>query len=134
LCCQPHRLGPTTRFVIIDPTDGIVGNPAAPGSVDNTVQVRIEARDVHNNLVVTETRSVDIHLTNSATPVGGATVALVAGVGLKNIENTIPGTVVISLVDSQGTMVDVTSTQNVVIVPGTSFNLCVSPSDPRCCG
>ncbi len=108
-----------TRFVIIDPADGTVGNP---------VQVVVQAQDQFGNVVATESRDVTLNTTGSAT--GGGLVNIQGGVGALFINDLVPETVNLSLQDTQGTGLIVSSTQNVVFSIGAVAKFVIlNPAD-----
>ena len=110
------------------PTDGIVASPTSPGSTDNLVHVVLHALDQYGNVATTESRSVTVHVSGFAFVVGGVyLVPFVNGVASFDMGDHTPETVTISLVDSQGSGLNVASTQAVIIVPGLnsdSFLVC----------
>ena len=106
------------RYVIIDPTDGVVNSPSSPGSVDNQVTVTIRALDQYGNIATAENRDVTLRVSGHAVAPNSGVVNIGSGVGTIQITNTRPETVNLSLLDSSNTGVDVTSTQSVVVVAG----------------
>ncbi|OGY45594.1 MAG: hypothetical protein A2744_04155 [Candidatus Buchananbacteria bacterium RIFCSPHIGHO2_01_FULL_44_11] len=91
------------KFFIVDPSDSVVGVP---------VVIQIEARKQNNQ--VDTTYQNDITLVASGSATGEGLVDVVNGIGTKEINDTVPETVVFSLSDTELTGLDVTSTQNVV--------------------
>lgn len=96
-----------TRLVILNPADGTVDNPIA---------VTIQAQDNSGNIDATFQSDVTLETSGSAS--GGGIVDIVNGVGTTNISNTLAETITLSLLDSQETGLDVSSTQNVVFDVG----------------
>jgi hypothetical protein len=105
-------VGGATQFVILDPADG---------TVDAAITVTVQAQDQFGNLVPTEQR--DVTLTASGSATGAGLVDLVDGVGSLALSNTEPETVTLTLTDTQGTGLDVSSTQDVVFDPGVATTL-----------
>ena len=91
-----------TRFVILDPPDGPVGTP---------ITVTVQAQDGSGTVITSENRDVTLVTTGSAT--GGGLVDIQNGVGTRDINDAVPETVTLSLSDTQGTGLDVSSTQTV---------------------
>lgn len=108
-----------SRFVIVDPADGIAGTP---------VTVRVEVRDANNNLNVEEQRDVTLVTSGSAT--GAGLVNIANGSGTIQINDLVVETVNLSLTDSQGTGLDVSSTQSVAFnATGAARFVILPPSD-----
>ena len=99
---------PATKFVIINPTDGTVD-----ASIAVTVQVQRADNSIDTNY------QNDVTLATSGLATGAGLVSIVNGVGTINISDTLTQTVVLSLIDSQSTGLNVDSTQDVVFAPGT---------------
>lgn len=91
-----------TRFTIIKPNDTLVGT--------NTT-VTIRAEDNSGNLETTYNNSVTLVVSGSA--VGGGVITITNGVGTKTITDTVAETVILSLLDTASTTLDVSSTQTV---------------------
>lgn len=92
-----------TKFVIVDPVDTVVGG---------NVSVTVRAEDNSGNLDTTYQNDVTLVADGSAT--GEGLVSITNGVGTKTITDTVAETVNLILSDSQGTGLNVASTQNVV--------------------
>jgi hypothetical protein len=108
-----------TKFVIQNPTDGVAGK---------AVTVTVDARDDNNNVVMDESRDVTLVVSGSAT--GGGLVDIVNGSGSLAINDIAEETVNLSLTDTKGTGLDVSSTQNVVFAPtGATKFVIVSPAN-----
>jgi hypothetical protein len=103
-----------TKFVIDDPADGVVGD-----------SIVITVRAVDDALSVDTTFQEDVTLVASGSATGEGIVNIVNGVGTLNISDTVAETVNLSLADTQGTGLDVSSTQSVVFATGpvASFSL-----------
>jgi len=110
-----NAFGTTTRFVILDPADG---------TVDTPISVTVQAQDQFGNVVTTEGR--DVTLTASGSASGDGVVNIVNGVGTLAISNTVPETVTLALTDTQGTTLDVSSTQSVVFGTGAATKYVVT--------
>jgi hypothetical protein len=111
----PHA----TQFVIVNPTDGVVGTP---------VTVTVEARDAGNSVFTGENRDVTLVVSGSAT--GGGLVDIVDGTGTIEIDDLVAETVNLSLSDSRGTGLNVSSTQNVVFAAGPAAKAVIDdPAD-----
>ena len=91
-----------TQFTIIKPSDVLVGT--------NTT-VTIRAEDNNGNLDTTYNNNVTLVVSGSA--VGGGVVTITNGVGTKTITDAVAETVTLSLLDTAGTTLDVSSTQTV---------------------
>ena len=96
-----------TKFVIL---------PPANGTVDAPVTVTVQAQKPDDSIDTNYQQDVTLHATGSAT--GGGVVDIVNGVGTKNISDTVAETVTLSLVDSQGTGLDVSSTHPLTFAGG----------------
>lgn len=96
-----------TRFIIIDPTDAVVGD---------TVTVTVKAVDGAGLIDATYQNDVTLNTSGSATP--GGVVDIINGVGTISLIDTKAETVNLSLTDTGGSSLDVSSTQNVVFAPG----------------
>jgi hypothetical protein len=96
-----------TKFVIVDPVNGIVDNP---------ITITIQAVDNSGNIDVSYTNSVTLNVSGSAT--GGGVVTITNGIGTKNIIDNVAETVTLSLTDSQSTGLDVSSIKSAVFAPG----------------
>jgi len=111
--------GAATRFVILDPPDGTVGN---------SIPVTVQAQDQYGNVAVTESRDVTLVTSGSAT--GGGLVNIAAGTGTRNITDAVAETVSLSLSDTQGTGLNVSSTQSVVFAAaGATRFVILNPAD-----
>lgn len=100
--------GPTERFVI---------QAAAAGTVDDPVQVIIQAVDAHDNINVNEGRTIRVETTGNATGVGIAQIS--SGVGQLFVSSRHPETVLLSLSSFSDPTVNVSDTTSVVFGPGT---------------
>ncbi|MFZ3044157.1 MAG: MBG domain-containing protein [Minisyncoccia bacterium] len=96
-----------TRFVIEDPTDG---------TVDAPITVTIKAEDDSGNVDTTKNTGVFLNTNGSAT--GGGLVTITNGVGTIAISDHTAQTVHLSLTDTQGTGLNVSSAQDVTFAPG----------------
>ena len=91
------------KFVILNPDDSAVGAP---------VTVTVEAQK-NNNQVDTSYQN-DVTLIAGGSATGGGLVDIVNGVGSLQINDLVAETVTLSLSDTKGTGLTITSTQNVV--------------------
>ncbi len=91
------------KFVILDPDDSIVGVP---------VTVTVQARKSNNQIDTSYQNDVTIVASGSAT--GEGLVDIVNGVGTREINDEVAETVALSLSDTQGTGLDVSSAREVV--------------------
>ncbi|MBI2049062.1 MAG: hypothetical protein HYT29_01320 [Parcubacteria group bacterium] len=91
------------KFFIVDPSDSVVSVPVA---------VQIEARK-QNNQVDTAYQN-DVTLVASGSATGEGLVDIVNGIGTKEINDTVAEIVALSLSDTEGTGLDVSSTQDLV--------------------
>ncbi|MHB8860182.1 MAG: hypothetical protein ACYC48_00395 [Minisyncoccota bacterium] len=96
-----------TKFVIL---------PPAAGTVDAAIPVTVEAQDSNGNIDTTYHTGVTLGAGGSAT--GGGLVTIVNGVGTISIADHTAQSVSLSLIDSQGTLLNVSSTQTAVFAPG----------------
>ncbi len=96
-----------TRFVILQPTNG---------TVDAPITVTVQAQDGSGNIDTTYQKGVTLVTNGSAT--GGGLVTIVDGVGTLPISDTVAQSVNLSLLDSQATGLDVSSSRQVVFAPG----------------
>jgi hypothetical protein len=92
-----------TRFVLLDPNDAMVGTP---------VTVTVQAQDNSGNIDVSYQDDVSLITNGSVT--GGGLIDLENGVGTTTISDTVAETVTLSLMDTRGTGLDVSSIQSVV--------------------
>ena len=106
-----------TKFVVLDPADSTVGTAT-------TVTVQAQRAD---NTVDTNYQS-DITIAVSGSATGGGLVDIVNGVGTRSVNDTVAETVTLSLTDSQGTGLDVTSTQQVNFTNPVPTTTAISPS------
>ncbi|MBI1999404.1 MAG: hypothetical protein HYS74_01975 [Parcubacteria group bacterium] len=97
------------KFFIVDPQDSTAGVP---------VTVTVQARK-SNNQVDTAYQS-DVTLIASGSATGGSLVAIVNGTGTREINDSVAETVTLSLSDTEGTGLDVSSTQSVVFGPASA--------------
>lgn len=110
---------PATKFVIINPTDDIVGN---------LVTVTIQAQDASNSIVTNYNNDVTLATSGNAT--GAGLVNITNGVGTINISDETAETVNLSLSDTQSTGLNVSSTQNVIFAAGPLFQFAINhPGD-----
>ncbi len=98
-----------TRFTILDPTDG---------TVDAPITVTIRAEDDSNNVDTTYQNDVTLVASSSAT--GEGLVNIVNGLGTLNLSDTVAETVNLSLSDTEGTGLVVTSAQGVIFSAGAA--------------
>lgn len=105
------------KFVILKPSDSTVGTP---------VTITIESQKSNNQ--VDESYQNDVTLVASGSATGGGLVDIVNGVGTIVINDLVAETVTLSLVDSQSTGLDVSSTQMVAFAaaPDTTAPSAVS--------
>jgi hypothetical protein len=101
--------GTVARYAIINPTDG---------SVDAPITVTVQAQDQLGNVVTSENRDVTLVTSGSAT--GAGLVDIQSGVGSRDISDQMPETVTLTLSDTEGTGLDVSSTQDVIFAPGAA--------------
>ena len=108
-----------TRFTIVPPLDG---------TVDAPITITVRAEDGSGNLDTTYQSNVTLVTNGSAT--GAGLVDIVNGIGTKDISDTVAETVDLSLSDSQGTGLGVSSTETVSFAPGTVAQLSLdNPGD-----
>ncbi len=103
---QPAFAAPPTvavKFVILDPSDSTVGVP---------VTVTIEAQKSNGQVDVNYQNDVTLVVGGSAT--GGGLVDIVNGVGTASVNDSVAETITLSLSDTQGTALDVSSAEQVV--------------------
>ncbi len=99
-----------TKFVIL---------PTATGTVDSPITVTIEAQDNSGNIDTSATSSVTLVVGGSAT--GGGLVTMVNGIGTASVSDHKAETVTLSLSDTQGTGLNVSSVQNAIFNPGAVY-------------
>ena len=112
--------GATTKYVILDPTDG---------TVDAPITVTVEAQDQYDN--VTTSCQDDVTLAASGSTTGAGLVNIVDGTGTRDISDQVAETVDLTLTDSQTTGHDVSSTEDAAFGHGVADHLAftVQPSD-----
>ncbi|HET6224736.1 MAG TPA: hypothetical protein VFF27_00560 [Bacteroidia bacterium] len=105
-------LVPATAFVIDDPQDSVQGVP---------VTITVTARNQYGYIDTTYQNDVTLVASGNAT--GEGLVNIVNGIGTLQLNDTTVETVHLTLVDSQGTGLNVSSNQDVVfgIAPATKF-------------
>lgn len=103
-----------TKFVIADPTDAVVGQ-----NRDVTIQAQDDLGRIANSF------QQDVTLVASGSVTGEGLVNIVDGVGTITISDTVAETVNLTLLDSQSTGLNISSTQDIVFVPGdvASFHI-----------
>ena len=108
-----------TKFVILDPTDG---------TVDAPITVTVDALD--NGDLKDVDYTLDVTLVTDGSATGAGLVDIVAGTGSLDISDQVAETVTVSLLDTEGTGLDVSSTQDVVFAPGVlaSFTITGTPA------
>ena len=106
---------PATKFVIINPSDSTVGTG---------VVVTVQAQDAIGNIVSTYQNDVTLIANGHAT--GAGLVSISDGVGTLVINDETAETVILSLSDSESTGLDVSSTQNVIFSPGSTFQFALN--------
>ncbi len=99
-----------TKFVIL---------PTATGTVDAPTVVTIEAQDNSGNIDTSATSSVTLVVSGSAT--GGGLITMINGIGKANVSDHKAETVILSLSDTQGTGLNVSSVQNAIFNPGAIY-------------
>ncbi len=105
--------GTATKFVILQP---------ANGTTDGSVAVTVQVQDASGNVVSTDSSSaVTVNTTGAAT--GGGVVSMTNGAGVINISDHTAQSVTLSLTDTTGSGLDVTSTKSFTFGPGTSTKL-----------
>jgi hypothetical protein len=112
-------IAPATRFVIIDPADSIQGTATT---------VTVQAQNSFGIIDTAYQNHVTLVTNGNAT--GGGLVNIVNGVGTKSINDTTAQTVHLTLSDTLGTGLNVSSSQDVVygIAPATKFVI-IDPAD-----
>ncbi len=93
---------PAVKFVIINPADGTTGVSSA---------ITVKALRVDNSIDTSYQSDVTLVLSGSA--ITGGLVDIVNGVGTKIITDAIAETVILSLLDTEGTGLDISSTQDI---------------------
>lgn len=128
---------PATKFVILNPADSTAG-------VATTVT--IQAQTASSSVATDYDGAVTIVVNGAATIVGGdPLVTITNGVGTVQVTDTVAQTVLLSLSDTQGTGLNVASTQDVVFsasslhhfvfntiadqVAGSAFNVTLTAKD-----
>jgi hypothetical protein len=103
--------GAAVQFFIQNPPDGTVGSP---------VPVTVEARDQFGNVATGESRDVTLVASGSATVSNGGLVDVASGTGSVNVDDTVAETVQLSLSDTEGTGLNVSSVQDVIFATALS--------------
>ena len=106
------QAAPAVEFVLLDPTDTEVNFPAT---------INVEARNQFGNVDVTFNDDVTLNTSGSAT--GAGLINVTMGVGSIIINNLVAELVSLTLTDSQGTGLDVTSTQDILFTPGPAVDI-----------
>ena len=98
-----------TRYLILPPTNG---------TVDGPISVTIQAQDANGN--IDTTYQTDVTLNASGSAAGGGVVHIVNGVATISLTDTAAQDVTLTLVDSQSTGLDVSSSRTVTFAPGAA--------------
>jgi len=106
-----------TKFVIIDPVDSTVGVP---------VTVTVQAQKADNT--VDTNYQTDVTLVTDGSATGGGVVAITNGSGTRDVNDSVAETVHLSLSDSEGTGLSVTSTQDVVFANPAPATTSIAPT------
>jgi hypothetical protein len=106
-----------SKFIIVDPTDGIAG--------DNIV-VTVKAVDNRGNIDASYQNDVTLAADGSAT--GGGLVDIINGVGTRTITDNTAQTVNLSLSDTQSAGLDVSSVQDVIFSAGSAAKFVMTGS------
>ena len=110
---------PATKFVMLNPTDTVVGNNAT---------VTVQAQDANNSVVTAYNNNVTLVASGAAT--GAGLVNLINGVGTIQIGDHTSETVNLTLSDTQATGLNVSSGQDVIFAAGPLFQFTVNdPGD-----
>ncbi len=111
--------GPATKFVILDPTDG---------TVDAAITVTVEAQDQYSNICDSGPNiyAQDVTLVTDGSATGAGLVDIIAGTGSLPISDHVAETVNLTLDDTEGTLLDCTSTQDVIFAVGAIDHYAVS--------
>ena len=110
-----------TRFVIVQPTSG---------TVDASIPVTVQAQDASGNVDTTYQSDVTLVASGSATLPSAGLVDIQNGIGIIQLSDTLAQTVNLSLSDSQGTLLDTSSTRSVTFAPGAVAQLALTnPGD-----
>jgi hypothetical protein len=114
--------GPATKYVITNPTDG---------TVDAAIVVTVQLLDANNNRVTTGlSKDTDVTLTTDGVALGAGVVDIADGVGTISISDHTAQTVNLGLSDSSSTLLDVTSTQDVIFAHGVAAKYTIiNPTD-----
>ncbi len=96
-----------TKIIILNPTDSIAGSPTA---------VTVKAVDDTGALDTSFDNTVTLNTSGST--LGGGIITILGGIGTVNINDNSAETVNLSLSDTGGTALDVSSTQDVIFSPG----------------
>ncbi|MFA6365253.1 MAG: dockerin type I domain-containing protein [Candidatus Paceibacterota bacterium] len=104
-----------TKFVILPPTNG---------TVDAPITITVEAQDNAGNIATSYQQDVTLLKSGSAT--GGGLVNIINGVGTTTISDTVAETVHLTLSDTQGTGLTISSSQDVVFSAGATSQLFLS--------
>jgi len=108
-----------TRDVTVIPVAvKFVVTAASSTSVDSPVTVTVEAQKIDNTIDTSFQDDVILNTTGSAT--GAGLVSIVNGVGTKQISDTVVENITLSLSDTAGAGLDVSSTANVSFTGGTT--------------
>ena len=110
----------TINSSVIVPTKFVITS-APDGTVDAPVVVTIEAQN--NAGVVATTYQSDVTLLKSGSATGGGLVNIVNGVGTTTISDTVAETVLLTLSDTQGTGLTVTSSADIIFSAGATAQL-----------
>lgn len=110
----------TLSFIILSPA------PAVQGI---TAKIEIEVRDSAGQLVTDYEENVSLNVNGSATTPNNGLVNIVGGRGIVWVNDKIAETVLLSLSDTEGTGLDVSSTEYLVfgIAPATAFEILDPP-------
>ncbi|MBI4993468.1 hypothetical protein HZC33_00710 [Candidatus Wolfebacteria bacterium] len=135
ITASDNATAPDGAIGIVDATDQLAVNAApivatrftivvqSSATAGDTVAVTIRAEDSSGNLDTSYSGGVTLVTSGSATL--GGLVSVVNGIGSVNITDTIAETVNLSLSDTQGTGLNISSTAQIIFSPGSiaQFNL-----------
>ncbi len=107
-------------YFIVNPIDSVQGIP---------VEVTIEVRDQSNNVIADFDQNVTLQVTGDAFMINPL-VNIVGGRGLILVNDNTPETITLSLLDTEGTGLDVSATETITfgIAPAIKFEI-IDPAD-----
>ena len=109
-----HPLGAVVALVLL---------PISATTVNVPVTLYVQAQDQYGNRNFGYSGAVTLSIVSGTSVIGTGIVTLSSGQGSRSLTSIIAQTATIGLTDTQSTGLNVSSTQNLVFIPGLPFTL-----------